>query len=102
MKSSIALSSSCFVFDEDASGDLSREEVLRQLEARQGVFTDPSAVSMMSKERWKELDWDGDGTITFREFIWAFQKWISTDLEETCPAIHTHTHDERDTHQQRE
>ena len=71
------------LFDEDASGDLSREEVLRQLEARQGVFTDPSAVSMMSKERWKELDWDGDGTITFREFIWAFQKWISTDLEET-------------------
>ena len=70
------------LFDVDASGDLSREEVLQQLEAKQGVFSDPSAVSMMSKERWKELDWDGDGTITFREFIWAFQSCINADAAE--------------------
>lgn len=70
------------LFDADASGDLSRDEVLRQLKNKEGVFTDAAAVSMMTEARWKELDWDGDGTITFREFIWAFQKWISTDAED--------------------
>ena len=65
--------------DEDASGDLSREEVLAQLRAKKGVFSDSSAVAMMSEARWKELDWDGDGHITFREFVWAFQSWISEE-----------------------
>ena len=53
------------LFDVDASGDLSREEVLHQLSAW-----------------WKELGWDGDGTIIFREFIWAFQMWMNADVEE--------------------
>ena len=25
---------------------------------------------------------DGDGTITFKEFIWAFQGWITSDDED--------------------
>lgn len=69
------------LFDEDASGDLSRDEVLQQLKAKKGVFSDAAAVNMMTESRWKELDWDGDGRITFREFVWAFQKWISLDDE---------------------
>ena len=68
--------------DVDASGDLSKAEVLRQLQAKTGVFADASACQVLSEERWKELDWDGDGTIAFREFIWAFQGWISQDDEE--------------------
>jgi calcium-binding protein CML len=70
------------LFDVDASGDLSREEVMGQLHARKGVFADSAARTMMSEERWNELDWDGDGQISFREFIWAFQSWISVDGEE--------------------
>ena len=69
------------LFDVDASGDLSREEVMAQLHKKEGVFADSAARSMMSEERWNELDCDGDGQISFREFIWAFQSWISLDGE---------------------
>lgn len=70
------------LFDEDASGDLDREEVLRQMAAGEGVFASASAASFLSDARWKELDWDGDGQITFREFIWAFQTWIADEVDE--------------------
>ena len=66
----------------DASGDLSRDEVMKQLSNKTGVFADAAAASMLSEDRWKELDWDGDGEITFKEFIWAFQGWITTDTDE--------------------
>ena len=46
-----------------------------------GVFADAAVASMLSEDRWRELDWDGDGIISFREFIWAFQSWISLDGE---------------------
>ena len=54
---------------------------MRQLQAKTGVFADASAAQILSEDRWKELDWDGDGQISFREFIWAFQSWISNDGE---------------------
>jgi calcium-binding protein CML len=72
----------CYLlFDVDASGDLSRDEVMRQLANKTGVFADAAAANMLSEDRWKELDWDGDGEISFKEFIWAFQGWISSDTE---------------------
>ena len=72
----------CYLlFDVDASGDLSRDEVMKQLHDKSGAFKDRGAQKMMSEERWKELDWDGDGHITFREFAWAMQNWISQDDE---------------------
>ena len=48
----------CYLlFDVDASGDLSREEVMTQMKAKSGVFADAAAAQMLSEERWKELDW---------------------------------------------
>ena len=55
---------------------------MKQLQAKTGVFADASAAQILSEERWKELDWDGDGQITFREFIWAFQTWIADEVDE--------------------
>jgi len=34
------------------------------------------AMSMLTSERFAELDWDKDGTITFKEFLFAFEDWI--------------------------
>jgi hypothetical protein len=31
---------------------------------------------LLSEDRWKELDWDNDGCITFKEFIAAMYEWV--------------------------
>lgn len=35
--------------------------------------------SMLSKERWKELDWDANGQIDLAEFVNAFTMWVDMD-----------------------
>ena len=52
------------------------------MQAKEGAFKSAGAASVLSAERWKEMDWDDDGTITFKEFFWAFQGWISAEDED--------------------
>jgi len=33
---------------------------------------------MLTSERWKEMDWDDDGHITYQEFIYTFVQWVSS------------------------
>ena len=35
---------------------------------------------LLSEQRWKEMDWDSDGSIDFGEFVITFSGWI--DMEE--------------------
>ena len=35
--------------------------------------------ALLSRERWMELDWDGDGQTTFREFLLVFMTWVGVD-----------------------
>ena len=70
------------VFDVKHTGILDKEEVLKQMQAKEGAFKSAGAASVLSAERWKEMDWDDDGTITFKEFFWAFQGWISAEDED--------------------
>lgn len=79
------------LFDTDGSGTIDREEVLamvdeenrRAKEARKkkgahgGDVTGTS--SLLSRERWEELDWDSDGQITFKEFLFALMTWVGMD-----------------------
>ena len=74
--------STYLLFDKDASGILSRDEVLQQLSAKSGG-SGSVGKGMSSNARWEELDWDNDGTISFREFIWAFESWVSPEEEGT-------------------
>lgn len=41
-----------------------------------------SALEFLTEERFNELDWNEDGEITFREFLFAFVSWVGTDEEE--------------------
>ena len=60
----------------DGGGTLDKEEVMRQMQSKQGAFKSAGASSVLTKERWQEMDWDHDGNISFKEFFWAFQQWI--------------------------
>lgn len=40
------------------------------------------AMSFLTEERFAELDWDKDGTITFKEFLMAFEDWIGLNDDE--------------------
>ena len=69
------------VFDSEGTGVLNKDEVLRQMVAKEGAFSSKGASSILSKERWEELDFDHDGSITFKEFFWAFQGWVAAEDE---------------------
>jgi len=82
------------LFDADASGTIDREEVQNIIDSggggkgakgargRRNSNSTPNA--LLSKDRWGEMDWDKDGTITFKEFLWALLGWVgmNDDLED--------------------
>ena len=70
------------IFDSEGTGVLNKDEVLRQMVAKEGAFASRGASSVLSKERWEELDFDHDGSITFKEFFWAFQGWVASEDED--------------------
>ncbi|CAM9690283.1 unnamed protein product [Phaeothamnion confervicola] len=38
--------------------------------------------SLLSEDRWQEMDWDSNGDISFEEFVYAFTKWVDIDDDE--------------------
>lgn len=68
----------------DASGDgfIDREEVLqifRKDGASRATKQQRASRSVISEERWKEMDWNEDGSISFKEFLLAFGSWVGLD-----------------------
>ena len=78
----------CYVlFDKDGSGTIDKNEVLAMIDeaSREGSARKKrgdSVNALLSRERWEELDWDADGNITFKEFVFAMFKWVGLDEEE--------------------
>jgi len=83
------------LFDEDAGGTITLDEVISVL-SRMGRndlakkstknFSTGNDLSSLYIERFKEFDWDSDGSITFAEFLFAFIGW--TDIEELIEEEH--------------
>eukprot|EP01029_Cantina_marsupialis_P027497 TRINITY_DN7704_c0_g1_i1.p1 TRINITY_DN7704_c0_g1~~TRINITY_DN7704_c0_g1_i1.p1 ORF type:complete len:566 (-),score=154.98 TRINITY_DN7704_c0_g1_i1:218-1915(-) len=90
----------CYLcFDRDASGTIEREEVYEMLRDRavskadkrgtvhrtpsMGKIGRESSQMVMNPlgqaERWKELDWDDSGAITFNEWVYTFSTWVGMD-----------------------
>jgi calcium-binding protein CML len=81
----------CYVmFDKDGSGTIDRNEVMqminedaeRESTKAGGKKSESSSNALLSKDRWTELDWDSDGTITFKEFLFALFQWVGVNDEE--------------------
>ncbi|KDO27543.1 hypothetical protein SPRG_06811 [Saprolegnia parasitica CBS 223.65] len=85
-------------FDMDGDGLIEKEEMLRRLtesmhehsptkkmsKARKLGSTTKSgstcpANAFISQKRFNEMDWDHDGSITFKEFLMAFESWVGVD-----------------------
>lgn len=74
---------SYLLFDADASGTIDRDEVLAIISSGESGHakkgrrgSNGGSNALLSKERWSEMDWDKDGTITFKEFLWALLGWV--------------------------
>ena len=67
--------SAYLLFDPEGKGYINRDQVGEMLK-ESGSKGDNS---MLSNERWAELDWDKDGTIDLAEFINAFTRWVDVD-----------------------
>lgn len=79
------------LFDDNGDGVLQKTEVMETLKeksknARRHSGVGFGAASFLSQERWEAMDWDRNGSVTFREFCLSFYDWIcpngDTDLED--------------------
>mmetsp|Transcript_16138 Transcript_16138/g.16271 ORF Transcript_16138/g.16271 Transcript_16138/m.16271 type:complete len:337 (+) Transcript_16138:161-1171(+) len=62
------------LFDKDGEGVIRKEAVEQQLEEE----GHKSGRSTVLEARWREMDWDANGTIDFAEFVFSFTSWVDT------------------------
>eukprot|EP01035_Chromulina_nebulosa_P020471 gene20471-26561_t len=70
--------SAYLLFDPEGEGHIKKHNVEKLLE-ESGHQAGKNA--MLSQDKWKEMDWDANGTIDFAEFVMAFSTWVDLDDE---------------------
>ncbi|KAJ1433271.1 hypothetical protein B484DRAFT_429603 [Ochromonadaceae sp. CCMP2298] len=68
------------IFDPKGKGYIERKGINETLVAHgnHGVHNN----AMLSQERWAEMDWDGNGTIDFAEFVYSMMSWVDLTEDE--------------------
>ena len=69
------------LFDPKGRGAITMKQVEQVLEEHSkngGSHSD----HFLSKQMWKDMDWDKSGSIDFAEFVWGFSKWTDFDVLE--------------------
>ena len=69
-------------FDKNNSGYLDKEEVMEGFSegATPSAKVNKGLVGF-SARRFEELDWDKNGQVSFREFLFALEKWLGMEPE---------------------
>eukprot|EP01042_Synura_sphagnicola_P000805 gene805-892_t len=70
------------LFDPEAQGYIEKTAVEKLLEEdghKQGKN------ALLSEQKWKEMDWDANGTIDFAEFVISFSSWMDVTDELANP-----------------
>ncbi|CAI9771173.1 unnamed protein product [Fraxinus pennsylvanica] len=74
-----------FLFlDKNGEGKLKKKDVVKALNEASPREKSPSHVT---RDRFKEMDLDRNGKISFREFLFAFIKWVGIDSDNDEPEI---------------
>lgn len=69
-----------FLFlDKNADGKLNKKDMIRALNDTSPWEKSPAHVT---RTRFKEMDWYKKGTVSFREFLFAFIRWVGIDSDE--------------------
>lgn len=64
--------------DTNGDGYLSKEELIESMnESSSGRMTDRTGIT-----RFEEMDWDNNGLVTFKEFIFSFIDWVRVEEDE--------------------
>ncbi len=87
VRTSIDLVVDAFLFfDKDGDGRIKKDEVMRGLDTSYGVSGKKHGVGHPSSGIWKkrfaEMDCDHSGSISLKEFIFAFENWVGLDEAE--------------------
>lgn len=70
-----------FIFcDKDGSGYVSKQEIIDAFS--ESSLKKKSAGSSIIGPRWLEMDWDANGSVSFKEFLFAFADWVGADEAE--------------------
>ncbi|KAF9604996.1 hypothetical protein IFM89_012952 [Coptis chinensis] len=66
-----------FVFlDKNKDGYVSKSEMVHAINETTSGERSSGRIAM---KRFEEMDWDKNGTVTFKEFLFAFTRWIGID-----------------------
>ncbi|ESW12750.1 hypothetical protein PHAVU_008G139100 [Phaseolus vulgaris] len=66
-------------FDKNGDGKLNKKDMVRTLNETNPRERSPARIS---KHRFQEMDWDKNGQVTFREFLFGFINWVGIDADE--------------------
>ncbi|KAJ0751426.1 putative EF-hand domain-containing protein [Helianthus annuus] len=66
-----------FVFlDSNKDGHVSKNEMIRAIEETK------QSEGQIAIKRFEEMDWDKNGTVNFKEFLFAFTRWVGIEDDE--------------------
>jgi calcium-binding protein CML len=69
-----------FVFlDKNKDGYVSKEEMVQSMNE---TATGERSSGRIAMKRFEEMDWDKNGMVTFKEFLFAFTRWVGIDENE--------------------
>ncbi|XWS13430.1 hypothetical protein CRYUN_Cryun36dG0036800 [Craigia yunnanensis] len=72
-----------FLFlDKNGDGKLNKEDMIKALNEASPWERSPARVT---GTRFKEMDWDKNGKVSFREFLFAFINWVGIESDEEIP-----------------
>ncbi|CAL5023396.1 unnamed protein product [Urochloa decumbens] len=69
-----------FVFlDKNKDGYVSKNEMIQSINETTAGERSSGRIGV---KRFEEMDWDKNGTVTFKEFLFAFTRWVGIDNED--------------------